>query len=194
MNYELVCPLCGTKAEDRAFRCRKCNSILEVRYDYSTLNLSKNFKKQKINHKKYIAFFPVNGKLFSLGEGGTPLKKIKHEDHTLFLKLETENPTKSFKDRGSTVDITKALELGFDSVCCASTGNMGLSVATYAKKAGLKCTIFISSDANREKKGKIRKAGATLRNVKGRFNTALLFAEKFAKENNTFLCGDYHYR
>ncbi len=194
MDYELVCFTCGIKAKDPSFRCRRCNSILEVKYDYSTAKLDKNFRKQEITHKKYATFFPVKGKLFSIGEGGTTLKKIKLKDHTLFLKLETENPTKSFKDRGSTIDITKALELGFDSVCCASTGNMGLSVATYARKAGLKCTIFISSDANKEKKERIRKAGATLRNVHGLFNTALAECERFAKENNAFLCGDYHYR
>ncbi len=194
MDYELVCTSCGTKAADPEFRCRKCNSVLEVKYDYSMVRLDNGFRKQRITHKKYAKFFPVKGKLFDMGEGGTTLKKIKLKDHILFLKLEAENPTGSFKDRGSTIDITKALELGFGGVCCASTGNMGLSIATYARKAGLKCTIFISSDANDEKKGKIRKAGATLCNVKGRFNTALLSAEKFAKENDVFLCGDYHYR
>lgn len=194
MDYELVCASCGLKAEDPSFRCRKCNSVLEVRYDYSGIKLPSGFKRQRITHGKYAMFLPVKGKLFTLGEGGTPLMEEKSDHHSILIKLETENPTRSFKDRGSTVDITKAMELGFRDVCCASTGNMGLSVATYAKKAGLGCTIFISTDANKEKKEKIRKAGAKLVNVKGLFNTALIAAEKFATENGAFLCGDYHYR
>jgi threonine synthase len=194
MRYELTCTSCGLRANDPASRCKKCASILEVRYDYSTMKLGRGFKRQRITHKKYAEFFPIKGKLFSIGEGGTTLKKARFGNCTLFMKLETENPTDSFKDRGSTVDITKAMELGFDSVCCASTGNMGLSVATYAKKAGLGCTIFISTDANKEKKDRIRKTGARLQNVNGLFNTALAECERFARESNAFLCGDYHYR
>lgn len=139
------------------------------------------------------------GKLVSMGEGGTELYKdveVKGitKSFRLHLKVETENPTRTFKDRGSSVEVSKAKELGFDAVCCASTGNMGLSLATYAKKVGMKCTIFISKDANREKIAKISKQGAKIKKVNGDFNESLVEAERFAPKNNVFLCGDYHYR
>jgi threonine synthase len=112
----------------------------------------------------------------------------------LNLKIETENPTGTFKDRGSSVEISKAMELGFKEVCCASTGNMGLSLARYAKEEHMKCTIFISKEANREKIDKIKAQGAAIREIDGDFNDSLNAAESFAAKKSVFLCGDYHYR
>ncbi len=173
------------------FRCIKCGSILEVYYKYpSKIKLIG----EKITHSRYRNLFPIHGKLFTLGEGGTPLITYKMKGVNLYLKLETYNPTNSFKDRGSSIEISKAKELGFKEVCCASTGNMGLSTATYAERFGIKCYIFISEDANKKKIEKIKKQGAEIIKVEGDFNTALETAELFAKENDVFLCGDYHYR
>ncbi len=193
MKYSLKCTSCtsiyGPKSQ--MYRCNKCNSILEVDYKYpDKIDLGSG----KIKHSKYKQFFPTSGKLLSLGEGGTPIVNYKIGNVNLMLKLETHNPTNSFKDRGSSVEITKAIELGFKEVCCASTGNMGFSIATYAQRFGKKCTIFISKDAKIEKIAKIKKAGAEIVEIKGDFNTALGTAELFSKVNNIFLCGDYHYR
>ncbi len=193
MKYSLKCTSCGSiyNSKSNAYRCNKCNSILEVDYKYPT---EMDLGNGEIKHSKYKQLFPISGKLLSLGEGGTPLIKHKINASDLILKLEADNPTNSFKDRGSSVEITKAIELGFKEVCCASTGNMGFSIATYAKKFGIKCTIFLSKDAKIEKIEKIKKAGAEIVEVKGDFNTALETAELFSKVNNVFLCGDYHYR
>ncbi len=200
MEYELSCNRCGEsyQKDSAHFRCGICESILEVTYDYSTLKLPKNFKKEIHYHNKYLPFFPVK-KTISMGEGGTELIRMRNIGWSLgkvnvLLKIETENPTRTFKDRGSSVEIAKARDLGFKHVVCASTGNMGLSVATYARKAGMKCTVFISRSGNREKIQKIRKAGAKLVFVNGDFNAALSAAEAFARKNKVFVCGDYHYR
>lgn len=199
MRYLLSCTSCDVELDSRskAFRCDKCGDLLEVVYDYSTLKMPPGFRKRRITQSKYQAFFPA--KLFSLNEGGTRLFKAKRIDGmvggaALYLKMESENPTRSFKDRGSSVELGKALELGVESVCCASTGNMGLSIATYAKRAKIGCTIFISRSANAEKIRKIRKTGATVDEVRGDFNAAIRKAEKFALDSGAFLCGDYHYR
>jgi threonine synthase len=170
-----------------------------VSYDYGRLRLESNFRREKITHKKYAAFFPVNKRLVSLNEGGTELRrdvrlKGAWEGNGLHLKVETENPTRTFKDRGSSVEISKARELGFGEVCCASTGNMGLSLARYAREEGMKCTIFISKSANKEKIAKIRVQGAAIREIGGDFNDSLNAAESFAAKREVFLCGDYHYR
>jgi threonine synthase len=202
MEYTLKCTQCAQEypPDSAIFRCRLCKAVLEVNYDYSTLSLGKGFKDEKPTHQKYAEFFPIETPLRTLGEGGTELKRfdagkfVGDSSASLYLKIETENPTRTFKDRGTSIDITKAMELGFREVCCASTGNMGLSVARYSKHYGLGCTIFISRDANAEKLKKIEEQGAKLEKVNGDFNDSLVLAEKFAKEKGIFLCGDYHYR
>lgn len=193
MKYVLCCPHCKEvySAKLPIFRCSKCGSILEVTYRYPK---QIHFTGDKIRQTRYKQFFPVANVLLTLGEGGTPLVKRKSKGVDLRLKLETRNPTNSFKDRGSSVEISKAKELGFKEVCCASTGNMGLSVAAYARKFGLKCTIFISKDAKPAKIKKIKAQKAEIVEIEGDFNKALETAELFANVNKAFLCGDYHYR
>jgi threonine synthase len=71
---------------------------------------------------------------------------------------------------------------------------MGLSLARYAGKEGIKCTVFISRSANREKMEKIRAEGAEIRKIDGDFNDSLTAAENYAQRNGSFVCGDYHYR
>lgn len=193
MEYHLICTKCGSKEGDSAFRCAGCGSILEVVYAKRPRpELRKAKKGSPIS--RYLDFLPIEAIKPSLGEGGTKLKRVKFGDVELFLKLETGNPTKTFKDRGSAIEISKARELGKKSVCCASTGNMGLSVARYARKAGITCTIFIGSGANKKKIAKIRAQKARVIMVKGDFNRALNRAEQFARKNGAFVCGDYHFR
>lgn len=193
-RYALACTNCGRKAGYLDFRCRECGHILEVRLDYSKIRLPRDFRKQKPGHFKYIKLFPIDKFEIRSSEGGTPLARKRFNGSEVMLKLETENPTRSFKDRGSVVEINRALELGVKEVCCASTGNMGISVAHYSMLAGIKCTIFVSSDANARKMALIRKNKARLVRVRGDFNKALKAAEAFARKTGAFVCGDYHYR
>jgi threonine synthase len=190
LKYHLECTSCRNREPDSAFRCSKCKSILEVVYDYSGLGGALP-KEEKICVSRYSGLLPIKGDLFSLGEGGT---RLAMWDEDVSLKLEMMNPTRTFKDRGSSVEITKALELGFDHVCCASTGNMGLSVAHYARRARIRATIFISGMANPEKIKKIEREGAQIVKVNGDFNKALVEAEKFATKEEVMVCGDYHFR
>ncbi len=192
--YRLVCTGCARVADYSAFRCSACGHILDVAYDYKSLKLPAGFGSARAGHRKYLQFFPIDRFRIHSREGGTPLVDRRIGGARVLLKLETYNPTRSFKDRGSVIEINKALELGAHSICCASTGNMGLSVAHYAHIAGLRCTIFISRDANRHKISLIKKAGARLVRVKGDFNAALRAAETYAGKTGAFVCGDYHYR
>jgi threonine synthase len=177
-------------------RCSRCNSILEVVYDYSKVRLPKGFKTAKITHDKYLPFLPIDSFRVKLKEGATPMvkKRLAGIDEPVFFKLETKNPTHSFKDRGSAVEISRAVELGFRKVSSGSTGNMGISIAKYAKMAGIKATIFISRDAQKKKIKLIMKNGAHEVRIHGDFNTAVCEAGIFAKRNGAFACGDYHYR
>ena len=84
----------------------------------------------------------------SLGEGSTPLVKASHIAgdcglDELWFKLESCNPTGSFKDRGMVVAVAKALESGAKAIMCASTGNTSASAAAYAAHCGIECVVLV---------------------------------------------------
>ena len=194
MEYRIACTKCRHIEKENAFRCSRCNSILEVKIDYSSVRLGKKFTKEKPSGLKYLPFFPINKFHVKGGEGGTEMVRKMVGPNEILLKIETKNPTMSFKDRGSAVEINKAKELKAQSVVCASTGNMGISVARYAKLAKIGATIFISKNADRKKMALIKKHGAALVEVNGDFNASCRMAEKFAQRTGAFMCGDYHLR
>lgn len=121
---------------------------------------------------------PAN--IVSLSEGNTPLLRAKNlENHlgikaAIYLKYEGLNPTGSFKDRGMTVAVSKAIEEKSSAVICASTGNTSASAAAYAAKAHLDCVVLIPDGAIAM--GKLAQAityGAKVIAVKGNFDDAL---------------------
>ncbi len=131
---------------------------------------------------RYRAYLPVTAKtpVVTLLEGGTPLlpaprlAKWVGGGVELYLKYEGLNPTGSFKDRGMTLAISKAIEAGARAVVCASTGNTAASAAAYAASSGLPCYILIPKGA--VALGKLAQAlihGATVLQVKGNFDSAL---------------------
>ncbi len=162
MRLEMECSECGRiySAEEMIYRCKICDYPLEVRYNYSSI--AAEIKEQLVKRLegtvwRYRELLPIAdvSQVVSLNEGGTPLHKsvrlaqllgIKN----LYLKDETRNPTGSFKDRGSSVGVSKALEIGA-AVGCVSTGNMAASLAAYAAKAGIKCVILLHAETPAEK-------------------------------------------
>ena len=114
----------------------------------------------------------------TLMEGGTPLLEAPRLSERagvrVHLKLESANPTGSFKDRGMTVAISKAIEDGAKAVICASTGNTSASAAAYAARAGITCVVLIP--AGQVATGKLAQAlvhGAKVVPVRANFDTAL---------------------
>src|SRR5688572_22791975 len=101
--------------------------------------------------EEYRSLLPVSDStpVVTLGEGGTPLihsTSLSAATGTeVFLKYEGTNPTGSFKDRGMTLAISKALEAGARAVVCASTGNTSASAAAYAARADMQCIVLIPS-------------------------------------------------
>ncbi len=115
---------------------------LELRFDYREYSIW-----------RYKSMLPVNpAKKISLGEGLTPVVEARFEETTVFMKLEYLNPTGSFKDRGASVAISHALEIGVRHVVEDSSGNAGAAVAAYAAAAGLKARIYIPQDVPPYKK------------------------------------------
>ena len=132
--------------------------------------------------ERYRAYLPVTTttRIVSLNEGSTPLvpapnlSKAIHPRVDVSLKYEGLNPTGSFKDRGMTMAITKAVEDGFQGVMCASTGNTSASAAAYAARAGIQCIVIIPE--GKIALGKLSQAmihGAQVIQIKGNFDHAL---------------------
>ncbi|MDA8262394.1 MAG: threonine synthase [Actinomycetota bacterium] len=130
--------------------------------------------------REYADFLPVdpNGTVVTLGEGATPLIHAptlsKASGADVYLKFEGANPTGSFKDRGMTLAITKAVEEGSHAVVCASTGNTSASAAAYAAKAGIDCIVLIP--AGYIALGKLAQAlvyGAKVVQIRDNFDRAL---------------------
>jgi threonine synthase len=125
--------------------------------------------------------------VISLGEGGTPLVRAHHLSELtgcdVHLKVEGANPTGSFKDRGMTMAISKAVEEGATAVICASTGNTSASAAAYAGKAGIACVVLVPH--GRIAAGKLAQAivhGSRLLQVEGGFDDCLRLARGLADE------------
>ncbi len=189
MNYLLRCLGCGTeyRMEYKSQLCGKCNGILEVSYTGRT-TVPHTFA----SFWDYEQLLP-SGKYKHFEMGSTRL--IPARESGLFLKMELENPTRSFKDRGSVIEVAKAKEYGYREVVCASTGNMAYSIAYYAKLYGMHATVFIGGNANRDKLRDIREThNAQTVRVNGDFTKAQGQAERYAKEHKAFLTGDYCYR
>lgn len=137
--------------------------------------------------------------IISLGEGGTALLKSRnlsreHGYGDLMFKMENINPTGSFKDRGSTIEISQAYQYGANNIVLASTGNMGASVAAYCARSGISCKIYVPYDTASIKLLQMEAHGANIVRVKGDYTFAAAMAKKEYEEKGAYLAGDYPYR
>ena len=135
----------------------------------------------------YRSLLPVSGAtpVVTLQEGNTPLlpapELSRRTGCDVYLKVEGLNPTGSFKDRGMTMAISKAVEEGAQAVICASTGNTCASAAAYAARAGITCAVLVPQ--GKIAMGKLAQAlvhGAQLLQVDGNFDDCLALASKLA--------------
>tara|TARA_B100000953_G_scaffold124556_1_gene102701 strand:- start:2640 stop:3773 length:1134 start_codon:yes stop_codon:yes gene_type:complete len=127
--------------------------------------------------------------IISLGEGNTPLIQLHNIPSTLnkqveiYVKYEGLNPTGSFKDRGMTMAVTKAVEDGAKAIICASTGNTSASAAAYAARAGI--TAFVLIPDGKIAQGKLAQAmmeGAIVLQIKGNFDDGMRLVKEVADE------------
>ena len=141
--------------------------------------------------RKYRDFLPVEEErwIVSLNEGWTPLIRARRLQEVLprgievYLKFEGLNPTGSFKDRGMTVAVSKALEEGSKAVICASTGNTSASAAAYAARAGMKAYVLIPE--GKIALGKLSQAmlhGAAVIQIQGNFDEALSIVREITED------------
>jgi threonine synthase len=158
----LRCRECGTEYEVQATHvCEACFGPLDVAYDYDVLR--RIVSRDRIasgppSMWRYRDLLPIDeeGAVVSLGEGFTPLVRAERLGaelglRNLYLKNDSMNPTNSFKDRVVSVAVSWARSRGFETMGCASTGNLANSVAAYAARAGLECYVFVPEDTEAEK-------------------------------------------
>lgn len=157
----LRCRECGRDYEIAAiYTCEWCFGPLEVTYDYEAIG--KAISREKIASGpasiwRYADLLPVErNPAVDLGAGFTPLVRADRLAAELglgelWVKNDTLNPTNSFKDRVVTVALSKALEFGFKTAACASTGNLANSVAAHAAHAGLRSFVFIPANLEQGK-------------------------------------------
>lgn len=193
----LKCVKCGTKypASERTTVCPKCQGLFEIEYDYDAMQ--DKFKKNELSNKmhglwRYYEALPVRTEsIITLGEGFTPLIETRKlvNDIKLLAKLDYIAPTCSFKDRGSTVAVSKANELRVNAVAIDSTGNAAASLSAYAAKANIPCYVFVPSSTEPEKVVQMSANGATVVKVKGTRQDTHDVIEAAYRKYGWYYCG-----
>ncbi len=178
--------------EPRSYSCPDCGDLFQIRYHLGPVKDEFQSSLRKgggLSVWRYRALLPISYRhVVTIGEGGTGLPRSSHLSQELnlselYFKNEGQNPTGSFKDRGMTVAITRAVEIGVKSVLCASTGNTSASMAAYAAKAGMKAMVLVPK--GKISRGKLLQAnvhGAKIVEVKGNFDRALEAARHMAEK------------
>jgi len=140
--------------------CDFCFGPLEVVYDYDAIARvisRERITKGPLSMLRYQDLLPIDAaNAVDINSGFTPLIRCHNLGkllglENLYIKNDAVNPSYSFKDRVVTVAATKALEFGFDTLACASTGNLACSVAAHAARAGMKSYVFIPADLEQGK-------------------------------------------
>ena len=128
----------------------------------------------------------------TLGEGDTPLVQSEWNGHPTYLKMESLQPTGSFKDRGMAVLVTALKGLGIDRIVDESSGNAGASLAAYAARAGIMCDVCVPSDAAGPKLTQMAQHGAEVIEIKGKREYAALAAWAAAAHGAYYASHAYH--
>jgi len=173
---ELKCPECGTIHSVAIVQtvCTHCASTLFAQYSLNT-GITKNILQGRpATMWRYKEFLPVvNPKyIVTLGEGFTPLLPVKQlkkftPDNEVFWKDESGNPTGSFKARGISAAVSKALELGVQIIATPTAGNAGGALAAYAAHAGIQAVVYMPKQTPKVFKDECRLYGAKLLEVDG---------------------------
>jgi threonine synthase len=177
----LRCRECGAGYPLEArFVCENCFGPLEVAYDHAGLDPAEAKRKIQAGSSgiwRYSDFLPFEGRPGDpLEPGLTPLVRADRLasrlelDAEIWIKNDAANPTHSFKDRVVAVAVAKARELGFETVACASTGNLANAVAAHAAAAGLDSYVFVPADLEEQKLLATGVYGTRLVGVRGTYD------------------------
>ena len=177
----MVCPHCGP-----------ADGILDIGYDHDRVHASWSaspLASQPLNHWRYAELLPLESAAIRQDwpVGWTPVLNAERLARHLGVKQilfkdEGRNPTASFKDRASSVGVAHALQVGAETIACASTGNAGSSLAGHAALAGLPAFIFVPATTPEPKIAQLQVFGATVFAVKGSYDAAYDLCTKACHE------------
>ena len=195
----LTCVQCGShyKEGEHPYTCPKCGieGILDIEYDYDVARhtmrehgLGTTPADRLGSIWRYIDLLPIKGDagLPRLQVGGTPVLEAPRLGArvgvaSFWIKDDGRLPTCSFKDRASAVGVTKARELGFETIACSSTGNAASSLAGFCADAGFTSIIFVPAHAPAAKVAQLRAFGAKVLLVEGSYDQAYYLCEDACK-------------
>ena len=164
----LVCQRCQRtyKDDEARWQC-DCGGLLDIEF-------TPDFDLEKIAKRppgmwRYREAIPIaqDEKIVSFDEGFTPLSLLQLDGHSLYIKQDHLFPSGSYKDRGASVLISKAKELGLKRIVEDSSGNAGCAIAAYSARAGIECEIYVPESTSPGKLAQIRMYGAHLVLVPG---------------------------
>ncbi len=188
----LRCKECQTEYPLEAlYVCQQCFGPLEVAYDYDDLDSAELKRKIQAGSNgiwRYADFLPFTSHPASAIEPGlTPLVRAERLAERLgvgevWIKNDAANPTHSFKDRVVAVALAKALELDFDTIACASTGNLANAVAAHAAAAGIDSYVFVPADLEEQKLLATDVYGTTLVGIQGNYDDVNRLCTELADE------------
>jgi len=191
------CTVCGKKhGLGWIYHCEACESPLDIQYDYAAIpreafDPARGSRAKGIwVHRELLPVSPAH--TVTLGEGQTPLLRCDRFGSqvgltALWVKDETREPTGSFKDRPLCVAVSKARELGADTVVTASSGNAAAAMSAYASRAGLRAVVIVPADAPPGKLLQMVAVGARVVRIMGTVSDSIGLARAAAKE-----CGWYN--
>ncbi|MBX7266277.1 pyridoxal-phosphate dependent enzyme [Micromonospora sp. Llam7] len=176
-SFTTGCARCGHVAAFPAYRCRACASPLVL--DLAPVSAADCRPTSGRGLWRYGRMLPRVRHSVTLGEGATPLLPLRHGGATTHVKLESVNPSLSFKDRAMALAASAALDHGMTGLVLASTGNAAVSAATYAAAAGRRCRIFCATGSNAGSKlATARAHGAEVELVAGHYSDAYAAATR----------------
>jgi threonine synthase len=195
----LRCRACGHEAPAEAVNaCERCWGPLDVEYDED--HVQRTVSRESIaggpaSIWRYRALLPLSGDAapVSLGEGWTPLVHAENLGavlglRSLYIKNDTLNPTGSFKDRVVSVALSWARAHGYDTIACASTGNLANAVAAYAAHAGMRAVVFVPVDLEPAKTLGTAVYGATVVRVEGGYDDVNRLCIELAERTEWAFC------
>jgi threonine synthase len=189
----LRCKECKTEYPlDAQYVCSRCFGPLEVAYapslDADPAELKRRIQAGPHSLWRYADFLPVAPPRDALPAGWTPLLKADRLGQALgldevWIKNDAANPTHSFKDRVVSIALARARELGFETIACASTGNLANAVAAHAAAVGLESYVFIPSDLEEQKILATGVYGTNLVAVNGNYDDVNRLCTELSGEN-----------
>ena len=185
--------------EDCTINCVNCRLEHTIEESQSFCTSCGHGSPLEINYNELSPLVQLPNYLFGM-ELSKPSSLVKLDhfsslyDAEIYAKCENELPTGSFKYRGSVAEVATAKRLGYNTIACASTGNMGVSLAAECTRHHIKSVLFVPKTTPAPKLAAARKYGAEIKYVDGAYSDCELEASIYAQDSNAFLAGDYYLR